>query len=81
MQGGDAALMTAVTAMSLLGPMLRPSSSSSLTSLQKSLANSITNIDAGFGNSSSLGGIENVDYNILNYDLDCDETFFCLDNL
>jgi Ras family protein T1 len=66
-QGGDAALMSAVTAISLSGG----SSSGSLSTLQKSLSTST---------SSNIGGIENVDSIILIYDLDRVETFFRLEN-
>lgn len=67
-QGGDAALMSAVTAISLSGA---GSSSGSLSTLQKSLSTST---------SSNIGGIENVDSIILIYDLDRVETFFRLEN-
>ena len=67
-QGGDAALISAVTALSLSGG---GGSSGSLTALQKSLSNST---------SSNVGGIENVDSIILVYDLDRVETFFRLEN-
>jgi Ras family protein T1 len=66
-QGGDAALMSAVTAISLSGG----GSSGSLSTLQKSLSTST---------SSNIGGIENVDSIILIYDLDRVETFFRLEN-
>ena len=66
-QGGDAALMSAVAALSLPGG----ESTGSLTSLQKSLTSST---------GSNVGGIENVDSIILIYDLDRVETFFRLEN-
>jgi Ras family protein T1 len=68
-QGGDAALMSAVAAMSMPGGS--PVVAGSLSSLQKSLSSS-TN--------SSVGGIENVDSVLLIYDLDREETFFRLEN-
>jgi mitochondrial Rho GTPase 1 len=67
-QGGDAALMSAVAALSLSGG----DSTNSLSSLQKSLSSST--------GTSNVGGIENVDSIILIYDLDRVETFFRLEN-
>jgi hypothetical protein len=67
-QGGDAALMSAVAALSLSGG----DSTNSLSSLQKSLSSST--------GASNVGGIENVDSIILIYDLDRVETFFRLEN-
>jgi hypothetical protein len=66
-QGGDAALISAITALSLS----RTNSSSSLSSLQKSLS---------YSTSTSIGGIENVDSIVLIYDLDRVDTFFRLEN-
>lgn len=73
-QRGDAALTSAVAAMSIskgAAAAAGGSTTASLSSLQKSLSASTTSV---------VGGIENVDSVILIYDLDRDETFFRLEN-
>lgn len=77
-QGGDAALMSALANLSILGNNTGASDALSgagttptaLLNLQKSLSSS----------ASHANGIENVDSIILVYDLDRDETFFRLEN-
>lgn len=79
-QGGDAALMSAVAAMSIhnrgSAGVGAEASGTTLASLQKSLGTTA----AGVGGAASFGGIENVDSILLVYDLDRDETFFRLEN-
>jgi mitochondrial Rho GTPase 1 len=77
-QGGDAALISALANLTILGsnnnagvsPSAVGSTTSALFNLQKSLSSS----------ASHANGIENVDSIILVYDLDRDETFFRLEN-
>ena len=54
--------------------------SSSLSTLQRSLAGSTTSASASPGYVGGGGGIENVDSIILIYDLDRVETFYRLEN-
>lgn len=77
-QGGDAALMSALANLAILGsntspgetPSAMASTPTALFNLQKSLSSS----------GSHANGIEKVDSIILVYDLDRDETFFRLEN-
>ena len=77
-QGGDAALISALANLTILGshndvgetPSAVGNTTTSLFNLQKSLSSS----------ASHANGIENVDSIILVYDLDRDETFFRLEN-
>jgi Ras family protein T1 len=77
-QGGDAALISALSNLTILGstndvgetPSTVGNTTTALFNLQKSLSSS----------ASHANGIENVDSIILVYDLDRDETFFRLEN-